>query len=201
MSKHFSEQGVSMYLIGDASLEERQHAEECAACQAKIASLAAPLSHFRGAVRTWSDRASAKDRAAELRWTVIPASDHLERLLLPASLDVPWYRSLWSGVRESSFSPQRAAAGHHLQTGAGQEHLGPVRAAEKVVGHVGGAAIGRRGFGVYRGSPQTVQQQDQSSRSRCLRRTSSAYQPKRRPPEGQARGRRRWRRPVAAAGL
>ena len=28
-----------MYLIGDASLEERQHAEECEACQAKIAGL------------------------------------------------------------------------------------------------------------------------------------------------------------------
>jgi TonB family protein len=89
-----------MYLIGDVSLEERQHAEECAACQAKIASLATPLAHFRGAVRSWSGRASVKDRAAELRLTVIPASDHLERLLLPASLDTPWYRSLWSGIHE-----------------------------------------------------------------------------------------------------
>jgi protein TonB len=100
MSKHLSEQGVSMYLIGDVSLEERQHAEECAACQAKIASLVTPLVHFRGAVRSWSDRANGKDRAAELRWTVIPASDHLERLLLPASLDTPWYRSLWSSIHE-----------------------------------------------------------------------------------------------------
>ena len=90
MSKHLSEQGVSMYLIGDVSLEERQHAEDCTACQAKIASLVSPLAHFRGAVRSWSDRASVKDRAAALRWTVIPASDHLERLLLPASLDTPW---------------------------------------------------------------------------------------------------------------
>ena len=89
-----------MYLIGDVSLEERQHAEECAACRAKIASLVTPLTHFRGAVRNWSDRASVKDRAAEHRWTVIPASDHLERLLLPATLDVPWYRSLGSGIRE-----------------------------------------------------------------------------------------------------
>jgi TonB family protein len=100
MSKHFSEQGVFMYLIGDVSLEERKHAEECAACQARIASLATPLSFFRGAVRNWSDRASARDRAAELRWTVIPASDHLERLLLPAAMDVPWYRSLWSSIQD-----------------------------------------------------------------------------------------------------
>jgi periplasmic protein TonB len=89
-----------MYLIGNASLEERQHAEECAACQAKIASLATPLSHFRGAVRAWSDRTAAKDRAVELQWTVIPASDHLGRLLLPAALDAPWYSSLWSGIRD-----------------------------------------------------------------------------------------------------
>lgn len=88
-----------MHLIGDVSLEERQHAAECASCQAKIAALGTPLEHFRGAVRNWSDRASVKDRATELRWTVIPASDHLERLLLP-SLDTPWYRSLGSSIHE-----------------------------------------------------------------------------------------------------
>src|ERR1035441_1899089 len=99
MSKHLTEQGFSMYLIGDVSMEERTHADECAACQAKIANLTTSIAHFRGAVRNWSDRARAKDRAAELRWTVIPASDHLERLLLPA-LDLPWYRSLWSGIHD-----------------------------------------------------------------------------------------------------
>ena len=88
-----------MYIIGDVSIEERKHAEECAACQAKIVSLTASISHFRGAVRNWSDRTRAKDRASELRWTVIPASDHLVRLLLP-TLDLPWYRSLWDGVHE-----------------------------------------------------------------------------------------------------
>jgi periplasmic protein TonB len=105
MSKHLSEQGVFMYLIGDASIEERQHAEMCAACQAKIALLTTPLSHFRGAVRSWSERAGAKDAAGELRWTVIQAADHLERLMLPVSLDMPWYRSLWTSIRES-FAPQ-----------------------------------------------------------------------------------------------
>ena len=88
-----------MYLIGDASIEERKHAEECADCQAKIATLAAPIANFRGAVRQWTEGARAKDRAAELRWTVIPATDHLSRMLLPA-LDVPWYRSLWNSVGE-----------------------------------------------------------------------------------------------------
>ena len=36
---------------------------------------------------------------------MIPASDHLERMLLPASIDVPWYRSLWSGIR-ATFAPE-----------------------------------------------------------------------------------------------
>ena len=85
-----------MYLIGDATLEERQHVEQCAACQAKIASLVTSLGHFRGAVRSWSERAG-RDRAAERRWTVIPATDHLERLL-PSTLETPWYRSLWSNL-------------------------------------------------------------------------------------------------------
>ena len=88
-----------MYLIGDVSMEERKHAEECAACQAKIASLTTSISRFRGAVRDWSERSRAKHRAAELRWTVIPASDHLGHLLLP-SLDLPWYRSLWNGIHD-----------------------------------------------------------------------------------------------------
>ena len=83
-----------MFVIGDASVEDRNHVDECAQCQAQIARLAVPLAQFGGAVRDWSER------AAEPRWTVIPAADHLDRLLLPAALDVPWYRSLASGVRE-----------------------------------------------------------------------------------------------------
>jgi TonB family protein len=86
-----------MYLIGDIGMEERRHAEECAACQAKIAGLLKPLEDFRGAVRNWSDRTGAKDRAAELKWTVIPATDPLGRMLLPG-LEVPWYQSLWNNV-------------------------------------------------------------------------------------------------------
>ncbi len=99
MSEHLSEQGVCMYLIGDASTEARRHANECAACQARIAGLVTSLGHFRGAVRNWSDLAGARDRAAELRWTVILAADPLEHLLLP-SLEMPWYRSLWGNLRD-----------------------------------------------------------------------------------------------------
>lgn len=92
-----------MYVIGEASVEERQHAEQCAACQAKIAGLIGSLGNFRGAIRHWTERA-LKDRAAEMRWTVIPATDPLERMLVP-SLEIPWYRSLASNVRDF-FQPE-----------------------------------------------------------------------------------------------
>jgi TonB family protein len=93
MNRHLSELAVTLYFIDGVSAEEQLHAEECAECRAKIAALAAPLGQFRGAVHNWSDR------AAQLQWTVIPGSDHLDHLLLPA-LEVPWYRSLRDGVRE-----------------------------------------------------------------------------------------------------
>jgi TonB family protein len=94
MNKHLSQEGVLRSIIGDANLDERLHVESCEFCRAEIAALTGPLAQFRSAVRNWSDP------AAEHRWTVIPGTDHLGRLLLPASLNVPWYRSLWSGVRE-----------------------------------------------------------------------------------------------------
>jgi protein TonB len=96
-----------MYLIGEATAEEREHAEMCAACRTRIGSLVQSLASFRGAVRDWSERSGVKDRAAEMHWTVIPATDHLQRLLLPASLDGPWYRSLWGNLRDF-LRPDRA---------------------------------------------------------------------------------------------
>ena len=89
-----------MYLIGEARPGERRHAEACEVCQARIAALVASLANFRGAVRDWSERAGAKDRAAEMHWTVIPATDHLERLLLPSSAEGAWYRSFWSNLKD-----------------------------------------------------------------------------------------------------
>jgi len=46
-----------MYLMADVSVEDRRHADDCPECQARIANLAASLTDFRGAVRTWSDGA------------------------------------------------------------------------------------------------------------------------------------------------
>jgi TonB family protein len=106
MSSHLSDQGVSMYLIGDGSLEDRQHAEQCETCRARIAGLASSLEQFRGAIRSWSGRVAGHSRAAEMCWTVIPASDHLDRLLLPGVTDVPWSRSLWNNLRDL-LTPER----------------------------------------------------------------------------------------------
>jgi periplasmic protein TonB len=99
MNGHLSDRGVSMHVLGEASPAERRHAVECAACRARIANFTATLSNFRGAVREWGEQSILKDRAAEMRWTVIPATDPLERLLLP-SIEESWYRSLWGNLRD-----------------------------------------------------------------------------------------------------
>jgi len=106
MNSHLSDRGVAMYLMGEISIEERHHAAQCAACQTRIARLASSLGHFRDAVHNWSDQLRAKDLATEMRWTVIPAADHLERLMLPASVIAPWYRDFWGNLRDL-FTPTR----------------------------------------------------------------------------------------------
>ena len=186
-----------MYLIGDVSPEERQHAEVCAACQTRIATLVASLASFRGAVREWSDRSSVKDRAAEMRWTVIPAADHLERLLLPASVDGPWFRSLWSNLRDFLPAGPRPV-GYHVEAGSGARHLGPVRAAEEVLGDVVRAAIRRRVAAVHPGIDQSGAAEGgrddhaAGAQHRAIRTEGGAG--------ARQDGRRRWRwRPVPAA--
>ena len=189
-----------MYLIGDVSLEERKHAEECAACQAKIASLATSISHFRGAVRQLERAGARKDRAAELHWTVIPASDHLERLLLPATLDVPWYRSLWSGVHEL-FQPappllditSKPVLVRNIWGQYGRQKKSWVMSValqSAVVVLVFTAAL-----------TPTVRQKIAGNPWCWWRRTCLPYEPTAAPREGQGGGRRRRRRPIAAAGL
>jgi TonB family protein len=106
MNSHLSDRGIAMYLMSEISVEERLHAAQCAACQARIAKLASSLGHFRDAVHHWSDQLRAKDLATEMRWTVIPATDHLERLMLPASAVAPWYRDFWGNLCDF-FTPTR----------------------------------------------------------------------------------------------
>jgi TonB family protein len=106
MNSHLSDRGIAMYLMGEISIEERHHAAQCSACQARIAKFKSSLGHFRDAVHNWSDQLRAKDLATEMRWTVIPAADHLERLMLPASAVAPWYCDFWGNLRDF-FAPMR----------------------------------------------------------------------------------------------
>ena len=106
MNLHLSDRGIAMYLMGEITIEERHHAAQCAACQARIAKFTSSLGYFRDAVHNWSDQLRAKDLATEMRWTVIPATDHLERLMLPASAIAPWYRDFWRNLRDC-FTPTR----------------------------------------------------------------------------------------------
>jgi len=64
------------------------------------AELDASLANFRRAVRDWSEHSHGRRPASEMRWTVIPAQDHLARLLLPEAVDGPWYGSLSSNLRD-----------------------------------------------------------------------------------------------------
>jgi periplasmic protein TonB len=92
MNQHLSSARISNYLMGEATFEETAHAHECAVCQAELARLESSLSLFRGAVRRWS--------GAVVRMRIANPDDHLARLLLPSSLETPWYRSLAESMRE-----------------------------------------------------------------------------------------------------
>lgn len=97
MNQHLSSEGISNYLMGEATFEETAHAHECAMCQGKVARLESSLSLFRGTVRRYS--------GAVVRLRIANRDDHLARLL-PASLDTPWYRSLAQSIQESIRPPK-----------------------------------------------------------------------------------------------
>jgi periplasmic protein TonB len=92
MNQHLSSEGISNYLMGEATFEETAHARECAICRAELARLESSLSLFRGAVRRWS--------GAVVRMKISAPDDHLARLLPPSTLEIPWYRSLAGSIRE-----------------------------------------------------------------------------------------------------
>src|SRR5262249_23642945 len=97
MSHHLSPEQIDHYLLGEASLEETAHARECATCLGEVARLESSLGLFRNTVRRWS--------GAVVRMQIAAPHDHLARLL-PASLDVPWYRSLAQSIRDAIRPPQ-----------------------------------------------------------------------------------------------
>jgi TonB family protein len=97
MNGHLTWEQISDYLIGDAAPHQARHVRECAACHAEVVRLESALSEFRGAVRQWIGRWRRTDlRQSDAMHA--SAGAHLDRLLTPASLELPWYRSLLQSI-------------------------------------------------------------------------------------------------------
>jgi periplasmic protein TonB len=98
MNQHLSTEQIGNYLLGEATFEETVHARACEVCRRELARLESSLLLFRGTVRRWS--------GAVGRMRMAIPDDHLARLLLPASVDTPWYRSLIQSMCESFAAPK-----------------------------------------------------------------------------------------------
>jgi hypothetical protein len=98
IAPHLSSERISNYLMGEVTIEETAHAHGCAMCQGELARLESSLSLFRRTVRRWS--------GAVVQLRIANPDDHLARLLPPASLDAPWYRSLVQSIQESIRPPK-----------------------------------------------------------------------------------------------
>jgi hypothetical protein len=106
MNQHLSSEQISRYLAGGATLDEAVHARKCTICSTEVARLSSRLSLFRSAVRDWSDSANAVPTTAALYARAGNTDSHLDRLLLPTTIEIPWYRSLAQGIREL-FHPEK----------------------------------------------------------------------------------------------
>ena len=103
MNPHLSKEQISKYLIGDGTPQETQHVLQCLACSAELAGLESSFSQFRSSVRNWSDREYKRSWARED--TIMNCENHLERLLVPASIELPWYKGIVLSVRELIHPP------------------------------------------------------------------------------------------------
>jgi periplasmic protein TonB len=100
---HLSKDQISQCLIGDGTPQETEHVWKCAACSAELARLESSFSQFRSSVRNWSDREYQRIWAKED--TIVNCENHLERLLVPASIELPWYKGIVLSVRELIHPP------------------------------------------------------------------------------------------------
>jgi periplasmic protein TonB len=100
---HLSKDQISQCLIGDGTPQETEHVWKCAACGAELARLESSFSQFRSSVRNWSDREYQRVWAKED--TIVNYENHLERLLVPASIELPWYKGIVLSVRELIHPP------------------------------------------------------------------------------------------------
>jgi protein TonB len=100
LDQHLSWDQISKCLIGDASPEEARHVRECPSCGAVMLRAETSLADLRGSVHEW---------AAKPITTEVPemnADLHLARLLTPASIELPWYRTIIDGIRQAVNPPK-----------------------------------------------------------------------------------------------
>jgi periplasmic protein TonB len=104
LARHLTREQISKCLIGDATLQESQHASSCAVCRGELARLESSFSQFRGSIRRWSDQEEQLSRVREV--VTVNYENHLERLLIPASVDLPWYKGIVISVKELIHPPK-----------------------------------------------------------------------------------------------
>lgn len=109
MNRHLSSPQISKCLIGDATPEEAKHVRECAACGAELARLELSFSLFRDSVREScvEQRSTKYQQQDNLEGAAMKYSEnHLDHLLTPASLETPWYRTVFQSIKEAIHPPQ-----------------------------------------------------------------------------------------------
>jgi TonB family protein len=104
LARHLTREQISKCLIGDATRQETQHVRDCAVCGEEVARLESSFSQFRGSIRRWSDQEEQLSRVREV--VTVNYENHLERLLIPASVDLPWYKGIVISVRELIHPPK-----------------------------------------------------------------------------------------------
>ena len=104
LARHLTREQISKCLIGDATPQETQHVRDCAVCGEEVARLESSFSQFRGSIRRWSDQEEQLGRVREV--VTVNYENHLERLLIPASVDLPWYKGIVISVRELIHPPK-----------------------------------------------------------------------------------------------
>ena len=104
LARHLTREQISKCLMGDATPQESQHVSSCSVCGAEMARLVSSFAQFRGSVRRWSDQEEQLSRVREV--VTMNYENHLERLLIPASVDLPWYKGIVISVKELIHPPK-----------------------------------------------------------------------------------------------
>ena len=104
LARHLTREQISKCLMGDATPQESQHVSSCSVCGAEMARLVSSFAQFRGSVRRWSDQEEQLSRVREV--VTMNYENHLEHLLIPASVDLPWYKGIVISVKELIHPPK-----------------------------------------------------------------------------------------------